>query len=64
VMIANARKRIILADHSKIGVASLCRVCGLEQINLLVTTGGPENHAALDAIRAAGVEVVTVPAAP
>lgn len=60
VMIANAKKRIILADHSKIGRTSLCRVCGLERINTLVTTECTENRAALAAIRAAGVEVVLV----
>lgn len=57
VMIANAKKLIVLADHTKIGRTSLCRVCALDRVATLVTTRDDANAAALDAIRAAGVEV-------
>lgn len=52
-----ARRRVLLADHSKYGNESMLRYGALDDIDVLVTDGGmpPE---AVDDIRARGVEVV------
>ncbi|WP_181871506.1 DeoR/GlpR family DNA-binding transcription regulator [Sphaerisporangium album] len=56
LMLASARRRILLADHSKVGAVSLCKHADLSDIDLLITdTGLPE--AQLKALRAAGLEV-------
>lgn len=55
-MIRGARRRIILADGSKIGKDGFCTICELDQINALITdqTANPDQ---LEAIRACGVEI-------
>jgi DeoR family fructose operon transcriptional repressor len=56
LMLASARRRILLADHSKIGAVSLCKHADLSDIDLLITdTGLPQ--AELRALQAAGLEV-------
>jgi DeoR family fructose operon transcriptional repressor len=56
LMLASARRRILLADHSKVGAVSLCKHADLSDIDLLITdTGLPE--AELRALQAAGLEV-------
>jgi DeoR family fructose operon transcriptional repressor len=55
-MLASAQRRILLADHSKIGQVSLCKHADLSDIDLLITdTGLP--RAQLHALEAAGLEV-------
>jgi DeoR family fructose operon transcriptional repressor len=55
-MLASARRRILLADHSKIGGVSLCKHADLSDIDLLITdTGLPD--ADLEALQAVGLEV-------
>jgi len=61
-MIANARRVILLADHEKLGRQSMCRVCGLDQIQVLVTDRHPDSAAIVAEIAAAGVETVLVDA--
>lgn len=39
-MLATARRRILLADHSKFGLESLCRHAGLADIDLVITDSG------------------------
>jgi DeoR family fructose operon transcriptional repressor len=56
LMLASARRRILLADHSKVGKVSLCKHADLSDIDLLITdTGLPK--AELRALRATGLEV-------
>jgi DeoR family fructose operon transcriptional repressor len=56
LMLASARRRILLADHSKVGAVSLCKHADLSDIDLLITdTGLPD--AELRALEAAGLEV-------
>jgi DeoR family fructose operon transcriptional repressor len=56
LMLASARRRILLADHSKIGTVSLCKHADLSDLDLLITdTGVPE--ADVRALQAAGLEV-------
>lgn len=55
-MIAHADRVAVLADRSKLGRRSLCRVCGLDAIDVLITdTGADQGQVA--AIRRAGVQV-------
>ena len=39
-MLQTAKEKILVADHSKFGQRSLCKVCGLEEIELLITDQG------------------------
>jgi len=55
-MIAAARRRVLLADHSKVGGVSLCKHADLSDIDLLITDTGLAG-ADLGALRAAGLEV-------
>jgi DeoR family fructose operon transcriptional repressor len=56
LMLASARRRILLADHSKIGAVSLCKHADLSDIDLLITdTGVPADD--LRALREAGLHV-------
>lgn len=55
-MIAHADRVVVLADHSKLGARSLCRVCDLARVHELITDAAAP-VAALEAIRAAGVTV-------
>lgn len=55
-MIANARTRILLADHDKLGHAVMTRVCGFDLIDHIVTDRKIEGPI-LDQLTAAGVEI-------
>ena len=54
--LGTARRRILLADHSKVGRESLCRYAELADLDLLITDDGISGRD-IDAITAAGVEV-------
>lgn len=56
LMLAAGRRRVVLADHSKLGATRLHRHAGLEDVDLLVTDEHADGEA-LDALRRAGVEV-------
>lgn len=55
--LASVRRRVVVADSSKLGRIAFARICPLEEIDVLVTDreGGPDD---LDPVRAADVEVV------
>jgi len=55
-MIANARTRIVLCDHSKFGRAVMTRICGFGEIEHLVTDR-PVVGATLASMHAFGVEL-------
>lgn len=54
---ASARRRIAVADASKLGRTAFARVCTIDELDVLVTDDGAPADA-LDELRAAGVEVV------
>jgi len=56
VMIAQASKVAVLADHSKIGATALCHIGGFDAIDVLITNRHPATRQQLDALR----KVVTV----
>jgi DeoR family transcriptional regulator, fructose operon transcriptional repressor len=53
----SARRRVLLADHTKLGAESFCRFARLRDIEALVTDKGAEARH-VRAIRGAGVDVV------
>ncbi len=54
LMVSAARRRIVLADHSKVGRMSLCRFAELHDVDLLITDAGlPDDQ--LTALEAAGL---------
>jgi DeoR family fructose operon transcriptional repressor len=56
LMLAAAERRILLADHSKVGAVSGCQHADLDDIDLLITdTGLPDDQ--LTAVQAAGLAV-------
>lgn len=56
-MLAAARRRVALADHSKLGVETLYHVAPLDAVDLLVTDSHADDRQ-LTPIRQAGVEVL------
>jgi DeoR family transcriptional regulator of aga operon len=57
LMVARAKRVVIIADSSKLGGHAFARICPIERIGTLVTDSGASPDM-LDAFRAAGVEVV------
>ena len=56
LMLGAARRRILLADHSKVGRLSLCKHADLTDIDLFITdTGVPADR--LAALESAGLNV-------
>lgn len=58
-MIAAAQKTIVLADSSKFGRRGFGRICGLDDIDHIITDSGVSKHA-LDALKSAGIGVTIV----
>jgi DeoR family transcriptional regulator of aga operon len=56
-LIAASRRRIVLADGSKLGTVHMARVCDLDEVDVVVT-GASADPDVVDAIRERGVEVV------
>lgn len=61
VMIQNANKVVVLADHSKLGRKAMCRVCGLDKIHILITNYYPPHRNFLNKIKNAGIHVIETP---
>lgn len=59
-MVSCADKIVVLADHAKIGMKSMSRVCVLDKIDILITDQWPENHEHLNSFREIGIDVIEV----
>lgn len=57
MMIERSGRSIIIADSSKVGKQGLCTICGLSQIDLLITDSDAE-PGNIEKIRLAGVESI------
>lgn len=57
LMLATARRRVLLADHSKLGQVHACRFGELSDVDALVTDTGVDGEQA-GALRSAGLEVL------
>lgn len=58
-MIAASQKTIVLADSSKFGKRGFGRICGLEEIEQIITDKGITDHMA-DTLRSMGIEVTII----
>lgn len=56
-LIENARKAIVLADSSKLGLRAVVNVCPVEKIDTVVTDSGAPRHI-VKALEQAGVRVI------
>jgi DeoR family transcriptional regulator of aga operon len=56
-MLRAARRRIVVADGSKIGEVELARLCGIDDIDLLITDSSA-NPKVLDALRERNLEII------
>ena len=59
-MIARAEKTIVLADHSKVGHRSMCPICPLEDIDILVTDAYDHESEILHRLAERGVQIEIV----
>jgi DeoR family transcriptional regulator, aga operon transcriptional repressor len=55
-MLLAARRRVIVADGSKVGQVELARVCGIEEVSLLITDPTADPQVVAE-ITAAGCQV-------
>jgi DeoR family transcriptional regulator, aga operon transcriptional repressor len=58
-MVNAARRRVVVADGSKVGAVSLAPLCGIDDIDLLIT-GFSADPDVLDALREVGLEIEVV----
>ena len=56
MMIRQAKQKIVVADHSKLGIVATCLVCPIQDIDLLITDSGA-NDDMIAAFEANGVTV-------
>ncbi|RYD76829.1 MAG: DeoR/GlpR transcriptional regulator [Sphingobacteriales bacterium] len=58
-MIAAAQKTIVLTDSSKFGKRGFGRICGLEEVDQIITDAGISDHM-LEKLKGMGIEVTIV----
>lgn len=56
IMVNQAKQRIVVADHSKLGAVSTYRFCGADEVQVLITDTGATD-AAVKPFRERGIEV-------
>jgi DeoR/GlpR family transcriptional regulator of sugar metabolism len=59
-MIKHAKKTVILADYSKIGIRAMCSVCSLDNIDILITNDREQNHKILDDIAEKNIQTIKI----
>ncbi len=57
-MIANADQVVFIMDHSKIGARSMSFLCGLDEIDILITSSTRKNKKLFGEIEKAGIQVI------
>lgn len=62
-LVAHARRTVVVADSTKIGAHAFARICGIDEVDVLVTDSGARAED-VEALRRAGLEVVLVEVAP
>ncbi len=58
VMIKNANKVVILADHSKIGKKATIKICSLSNVDILITDKKSKDLEIISKIKEKGVDVI------
>lgn len=56
-MIERSDRAVILADQSKLGQRAMCRVCGVNQIDRLITNRHPGRSLVEEALKSAGCRI-------
>jgi len=59
-IIRQSGRVVMLADHSKFGIKDMCRICSLEEVDILVTDEHPSLKTHLKVLSGLGLEVVMV----
>ena len=59
-MIEHSKRLVVLADHTKFDTVSMCRVCGLEQVEAILTDSGLDSQI-VEKYRAAGHQILVAP---
>jgi len=59
-IIEQSEKTIVLADHSKFGIKDMCKMCDINDLDMLITDKHVSINEFLKEIRKAGVEVIEV----
>jgi len=60
VMIRNAEKVVVMADHSKISRRAMCHLCDFDCVDMLITDECPSSEPTLEHLAAQGLEVLRV----
>ena len=60
-MMESSRRTIVIADHRKFGRKGICRLCGWDKVDLLITAETPENAGEIRFLKQAGVKIELVP---
>ena len=58
LMVARARRVVVIADSSKLGGHAFARICPIDKVETLVTDSGAA-PGTVERFRAAGVDVIT-----
>lgn len=58
LMMEQAEKVVVMADHSKIGRHAMCHVCRLDAVDMVITDAGEGNEGILERLAEVGVKVV------
>ena len=58
-MIAASQKTIVLADSSKFGKRGFGRICGLEDVEQIITDSGISDHL-VEKLKGMGIEITIV----
>lgn len=58
LMMEQAEKVVVMADHSKIGRHAMCHVCRLDAVDTVITDGAEADEVALERFAEAGVAVI------
>ena len=59
-MMDSSRRTVVIADHRKFGRRGICRLCGWNRVDLLITVETPENSDALRQLKKSGVSLETI----
>ena len=60
-MMESSRRTVVIADHRKFRRRGICRLCGWDKVDLLITVETPENAEALRRLKKSGVNLESIP---
>jgi DeoR/GlpR family transcriptional regulator of sugar metabolism len=57
--LASARRTVVVADHTKLGVVTFAHVCALDKVDMVITDAAGANSPTLSEAADGGVQIVT-----